>query len=115
MLPTNHACAKGLRATKFSIDSFVAIATRIMDSQTQGITYEEERNTTMAKEATDLHYMIRNMLLYVRGSKKLIEDIKELLEAPGFATTIEGAVDITSDSTADAAASATDADTSKSV
>jgi hypothetical protein len=115
MLPTNHACAKGLRATKFSIDSYVAIATRIMDSQTQGITYEEERNTTMAKEATDLHYMIRNMLLYVRGSKKLIEDIKELLEAPGFATAIEGAVGITSDSTADAAASATDADTSKSV
>jgi hypothetical protein len=52
-----------------------------LEMQVQDIQPKDVRKMLMAKEATYLHFAIRNKLMYVRGSKKLLQDVKASIEA----------------------------------
>jgi hypothetical protein len=63
VMPVDHDYAWCLGTMKLSIGSFITVATRICNSQAHNITDEEERNTTTAKQATDLHIAVRVILV----------------------------------------------------
>jgi hypothetical protein len=106
ILDTDHDYAWCLGIMEFSIRKFVAISNRIISSKVQDIQPEDMRK---------MHFAIRQVLMYVRGSTKLMKDIMELPGAREAITAAEAGAGVAVNTAAEAAASVTDANTSNSV